>query len=49
MVSEKRRTVSWFGNEFRAKENFCPLIDSYLQGYDANGDGYDDLTCHTSN
>ena len=48
MVSEKRRAVSWFGDDFRAKENFCPLIGSYLQGYDANGDGYDDLTCQTS-
>ena len=31
-----------------AKEIFCPLIGSYLQGFDANGDGYDDLICHTS-
>ena len=45
----KRTEQNWFGAEFKAKAEFCTLIGSYLQGYDANGDGYDDLTCHTSN
>ena len=27
---------------------FCPWIGGDLQVYDANDDGYDDLTCHTS-
>ena len=37
-----------FGEEFGASTSFCPLIGSDLRSYDANGDGYDDLTCHTS-
>ena len=37
-----------FGEEFDASTSSCPLIGSDLQPYDANGDGYDDLTCHTS-
>ena len=45
----KRTGQNWFGAEFKAKVQFCPLIGSDLQPYDANGDGYDDLTCHTSN
>ena len=27
----------------------CPVIGSELKVFDANGDGYDDLTCHTTN
>ena len=38
-----------FGEEFQAETTFCPLIGSDLQVFDANGDRYDDLTCHTSN
>ena len=38
-----------FGEEFQAETIFCPLIGSELHVFDANGDGYDDLTCHTSN
>ena len=38
-----------FAEEFEVSTLFCPLIGSDLQPYDANGDGYDDLTCHTSN
>ena len=38
-----------FAEEFKAKlPKFCPWIGGDLQVYDANGDGYDDLTCHTS-
>ena len=37
-----------FGEEFDASTSFCPLIGSGLQPCDSNGDGYDDLTCHTS-
>ena len=33
----------WFGGEFEATTEFCPLIGSDLQVFDANGDGYDDL------
>ena len=45
----KRSERNWFDVEFKAQVLFCPLIGSDLQQYDANGDGYDDLTCHTSN
>ena len=38
-----------FGEEFQVEITFCSLIGSDLQVLDANGDGYDDLTCHTSN
>ena len=38
-----------FGEEFQAETTFCPLIGSELHVFDANGDGYDDLTYHTSN
>ena len=31
-----------------ALDSFCPWIGGDLQVYDMNGDGYDDLICHTS-
>ena len=38
-----------FGEEFETKlTEFCPWIGAEIQVFDANGDGYDDLTCHTS-
>ena len=42
-------STSWFGGEFEASTTFCPRIGSDLQVFDANRDGYDDLTCHSSN
>ena len=45
----KRSEQNWFGAEFKAQVLFCPMIGSDLQPYDAYSDGYDDLTCHTSN
>ena len=29
-------------------DTFCPWIGGDLQVFDMNGDGYDDLICHTS-
>ena len=38
-----------FGEEFETKlTEFCSLIGADIQMYDANGDGYDDLTCYTT-
>ena len=31
-----------------ALDTFCPWIGGDLQVFDMNGDGYDDLICHTS-
>ena len=31
-----------------ALDSFCPWIGGDLQVFDMNGDGYDDLICHTS-
>ena len=48
-VSDHRTQNGFFAEEFKAKlPKFCPWIGGDLQVYDANGDGYDDLTCHTS-
>ena len=49
IYSEASEDGDWFGGEFEATTEFCPLIGSDLQVFDANGDGYDDLTCHSSN
>ena len=39
----------FFAGEFNTElTEFCPWIGGDLQVFDANGDGYDDLTCHTS-
>ena len=48
ILLENSTVTAMFGEEFDASTSFCPLIGSDLQPYDANGDGYDDLTCHTS-
>ena len=49
IVSDHRAHNGIFAEEFKAKlPKFCPWIGGDLQVYDANGDGYDDLTCHTS-
>ena len=48
LLLENSTVTAMFGEEFDASTSFCPLIGSDLQPYDANGDGYDDLTCHTS-
>ena len=48
-VSDHRNQNRFFAEEFNVKlTEFCPWIGGDLQVYDANNDGYDDLTCHTS-
>ena len=49
IVSDHRTQNRFFAEEFNTKlAEFCPWIGGDLQVYDANGDGYDDLTSHTS-
>ena len=49
IVSDHRTQNEYFGEEFKTElSEFCPWIGGDLQVFDANGDGYDDLTCHTS-
>ena len=47
-VPEHRENSVFFAEEFVTElTSFCPGIGTDLQVFDANGDGYDDLTCHT--
>ena len=49
LFSDHRIQSQYFGEEFETDLiEFCPWIGADLQAFDANGDGYDDLTCHTS-
>ena len=48
-VSDHSAQNGLFSEEFKPRlTEFCPWIGGDLQVYDANDDGYDDLTCHTS-
>ena len=45
---EHRSHRGWFGEGYKAAIPFCwEEPGSALSVFDANGDGYDDLTCHT--
>ena len=47
-LSEHQAQSGFFAREFKTElTEFCPWIGGDLQVFDANGDGYDDLTCHT--
>ena len=48
-LNYRYRRDNKFGEDFQAETIFCSLIGSELHVFGANGDGYDDLTCHTSN